>query len=193
MLPRRQSPQNDPVGFPKARMTPASLLLKVYYERLHERMAERRSQLLLRIDDLLADELTTRGFGVIDAEKTAAYREACEAFLDERLEMYNPIGVQYTFGNVPSHLAAELELQLNWYDSRDEFRDLLAAARSLAADGASDEALSDLAENLICRAGAFPNRSVIAGYRAEPTLQKLPDYVVARGIEEIVCRRNMAE
>jgi hypothetical protein len=174
-------------------MTPASLLLKVYYERLHERMAERRSQLLLRIDELLAEELAIRKWGDLEAEKAAAYRDACEAFLDERLEMYNPIGVQYTFGDTPSHLAAELELQLNWYDSRVEFMDLVAAARLLVVKGGPDEALDNLAEELIRRAGAFPDRSIIAGYGADPTLLKLPDYIVACGIEEIVCRRDMAE
>jgi len=170
-------------------MTPASLLLKVYYERLHERMEMRRSHLLLRIDELLAEEIAAQGFGEMDAEKFAAYREACEAFVDERLEMYNPIGVQYTFGPAPSALAAELEFQLNWYDSRAEFQDLVATAHSLAAEGISDEMMSDLAEELIHRAGAFPDRSIIAGYHAEPTLQKLPDYVVACGIEETVCGR----
>lgn len=171
-------------------MTPASLLLKVYYERLHERMAANRSRLLVRIDELLTDEIARRGFGGIDAEKLAAYREACEAFLDERLEMYNPIGIQYTFGDGPSPLAAELELQLNWYDSRTEFRDLVATARSLVAQGVSDETMSGLADELIRRAGAFPDRSIVTAYRAEPTRQKLPDYVVARGIEEVVCGRD---
>jgi DNA-binding Lrp family transcriptional regulator len=171
-------------------MSSASLLLKIYYERLHERMEMRRSQLLRRIDELLAEEIQRRGPGDMDAEKLAAYREACVAFVDERLEMYNPIGVQYTFGNVPSRMAAELEFQLNWFDSRAEFQDLVALARSLAASGVSDDAMSDLADELIRRAGAFPDRSIVAGYRAEPTLQKLPDYIVACGIEEIVCGRD---
>jgi hypothetical protein len=173
-------------------MTPASLLLKIYYERLHERMAERRSHLLLRIDELLADELRTRGFGDMDAEKIAAYRDACEAFLDERLEMYNPIGVQYTFSGVPSQLAEELDFHLNWYDSRSEFTDLVAAARSLTAQGASDGVLNGLADELIRRVGAFPDRSILAGYDAGPALQKLPDYIVARGIEEVICGRDPA-
>lgn len=168
-------------------MTPASLLLRAYYERLHERMEARRSELLLRIDALLAEEVGARDLGGMDAEKSAAYRDACGAFVDERMEMYNPIGVQYTFGNAPSQLAAELELQLNWYDARSEFKDLVVSARSLAAEGASDDTLGELAEELIRRVGAFPDRSIIAGYVAEPTLQKLPDYIVARGIEEIVC------
>lgn len=171
-------------------MTPASLLLKVYYERLHERMEMRRSQLLRRVDELLADEIERRGAGDMDAERFAAYREACEAFVDERLEMYNPIGVQYTFGDVPSHLAAELEFQLNWFDSRAEFQDLVAVARSLTVEGLSDDVMNDRADELIRRAGAFPDRSILAGYRAEPTLQKLPDYIVACGIEEIVCGRD---
>jgi len=167
-------------------MTPASLLLKVYYERLHERMTDRRSELLRRIDDLLARELQSQNFGDLDAEKVNAYREACEAFVDERLEMYNPIGIQYTFGSAPSRMAAELELQLNWYDARAEFDDLVTTARSLVADRVSDEALNSLAEELIRRVGAFPDRSIVWEYRADPARQKLPDYIVACGIEEIV-------
>lgn len=174
------------IEFPKVPMTPASLLLRVYYEHLHERMEERRSELLRRIDDLLTEELKKEGVDM-DAEKVAAYREACEAFVEERLEMYNPIGVQYTFGSVPSHLAAALELQLNWYDARLEFEELVGMARSLTAGGPSDDRLSGLAEELIRRAGAFPDRSIITSYRKEPALLKLPDYLVARGIEEIVC------
>lgn len=171
-------------------MTSASLLLKVYYEMLHDRMQTDRSRLLLRIDELLAEEIAARHFGDMDGEKLAAYREACEAFIDERLETYNPIGIQYTFGNTPSRTAAELELQLNWYDSRSEFDDLVATARSLAEKDMPDNRLQILAGELIRRVGAFPDRSIVATYREGPTLQKLPDYIVACAIEKIVCGRE---
>jgi hypothetical protein len=124
------------------------------------------------------------------AEKLAAYREACIAFIDERLESYNPIGVQYTFGTAPSRTAAELEFELNWFNSRPEFADLVATAQSLAGDDVSDDALATLAGELIRLAGAFPDRSIIETYTAEPALQKLPDYIVACVIEEIVCGRD---
>jgi hypothetical protein len=32
----------------------------------------------------------------------------------------------------------------------------------------------------------YPDQSIIAGYQAQPTLQKLPDCIVAQVIEEIV-------
>jgi len=172
-------------------MTPASLLLKAYYELLHDRMQADRSRLLLRIDELLAEEINRQNFDGVDGERLVAYRETCEAFIDERLETYNPIGVQYTFGNAPSEMAAELEFQLNWFDSRPEFTDLVATARSLAQEGVSDDRLGTLAEELIRRAGAFPDRSILAAYREGPTLQKLPDYVVAFAIEEIICERDL--
>jgi len=173
-------------------MTPASLLLKVYYEQLYDRVETRRSRLLLRMDGLLAAEIESRQFAVTAPERLAAYRETCIAFLDERLETYNPVGIQYTFGNAPSELASELEFQLDWYDSKPEFADLVEAARGLAAEGISDDARAALADELIHRAGAFPDRSIIAAYEAGPALQKLPDYVVARAIEEIVCDRDSA-
>ena len=174
-------------------MVAASLILKAYYERLYELMEARRAELLSRMDELLAAEVTRRDFGGMDEDRLAAYREACIAFIDERLESYNPIGIQYTFGSVSSRTAAELEFQLNWYNSRPEFAELVATARSLAAGAESDEALPGLADELIRRAGAFPDRSIIDAYLPQPTLQKLPDYIVACVLEEIICRRKPTE
>lgn len=156
-------------------------------------METRRADLLSRMNELLVAEVARRGLRDMSEEKLGAYREACVAFIDERLETYNPIGIQYTFGRPSSRLAAELEFQLNWYNSRAEFAELVATARSLADRAESDEALPGLADELIARAGAFPDRSIIDAYHPEPTLQKLPDYIVACAIEEIVCRRKSAE
>jgi len=171
-------------------MSPAQLVLKAYYERLYELMAARRTDLLSRLEELLPAEVQRQGFPDMDEEKLTAYREACVAFVDERLEAYNPIGIQYTFGSMSSRTAAELEFQLNWYNSRPEFADLVAAARSLAGSGIPDETLPGLADELIRQVGAFPDRSILETYAAEPALQKLPDYIVACVIEEIICHRS---
>jgi hypothetical protein len=173
-------------------MSPGHLLLRAYYERLHEQMHEGRDRLILRVGELLAAEVTKRGFGHMDSSRLDAYREATVAFIDERLESYNPIGIQYTFDRVSSRTAAELEFELNWYNSRQEFADLVAAARSLAGSGVSDERLQDLADDLIRRVGAYPDRSIMETYTAEPALQKLPDYIVACAIEETICGRGPA-
>ena len=85
-------------------------------------------------------------------------------------------------------LAAELEFQLDWYDSRAEFEELVAAAQRLVRDVISDEGLDEAVSQLVRQVGAFPDRSIIAGYIARPTGQKLPDYIVASAIEQIVCR-----
>lgn len=169
------------------------LLLKAYYERLHERMAADRARLDAWIETTLPAEIERQGLGPMDGHQLQAYREACLAFVDERTEMYNPIGIQYTFDRPTSRQAMDLEFQLNWYDSRREFEDLVAAARSLvsdAPDDVSDEMLHELADRLIRQAGAFPDRSIVAGYAAGPTLQKLPDYIVASAIETVVCERS---
>jgi hypothetical protein len=63
-------------------------------------------------------------------------------------------------------------------------------ARSLAEEDMSDDRLGALAGELILRVGAFPDRSIVTTYREDPALQKLPDYIVACAIEEIVCDRN---
>jgi len=174
-------------------MSPTQVLLRAYYERLHELMAARRADLLTRGEELLAAEVQRRGFPGMDEERLAAYYEACVAFIDERLESYNPIGIQYTFDRVSSRMAAELEFELNWYNSRPEFADLVAAARSLAGPGVSDEELPQRADDLIRQVGAYPDKSILETYAAEPTLQKLPDYVVACAIEEIVCGRRTGD
>jgi len=171
-------------------MSPTKLLLRAYYERLHELMASAREALAKRIDELLSAELERAEFAPVDEDKRAAYGEAALAFIDERLESYNPIGIQYTFDRVNAREVAELEFQLNWYNSRPEFEDLVEAARTLAREGDIDEALPQLAEELIRRVGAFPDRSIIAAYTAAPGLQKLPDYVLARAIEGVVCKRR---
>jgi hypothetical protein len=81
--------------------------------------------------------------------------------------------------------AFKLELQLDWYDSRAEFEALVKAARSRAEE-VTEESLGWLAEELIGQVGAFPDKSIIAGYEEKPGLQKLPDYIVARAIEGIL-------
>jgi hypothetical protein len=168
-------------------MSPGHLLLRAYYERLHERMQESRDRLIARVGELLPGEVAKQGFGNMDSSRMDAYREACVAFIDERLETYNPIGIQYTFDRTSSRTAAELEFELNWYNSRPEFADLVTKARSLAGSGMPDDDLRDLADALIRQVGAYPDKSILAAYVAEPALQKLPDYIVACVLEEIIC------
>jgi MoxR-like ATPase len=141
-------------------MSSAQLLLRAYYERLYERMVAARARLEARIDELLPAEVELRGLGPLNPEGLQAYREACLAFVTERLEAYNPIGIQYTFSRTTTKLAAELEFQLNWYDSRREFSELVAAARDLAGVDVDDEILKNLADRLIRQMGAFPDRSI---------------------------------
>jgi len=82
--------------------------------------------------------------------------------------------------------AIELELQLDWYDSREEFKDLMEAVCSKVEVGMADERVRELADGLIKKVGAFPDKSIISTYKAKPDLGRLPDYVVARAIEEII-------
>ncbi|MHC4721611.1 MAG: hypothetical protein ACYS6I_02760 [Planctomycetota bacterium] len=153
-------------------MNETNVLLHAYYEALHEALQTNRGTLIAKVEKLLAAEIEKRGFGSFNEEKFAAYRDACVAFIDERIETYNPIGVQYTFDRPTAHQARELELQLNWYDSRAEFE--------------TDERLRELAVEVISQVGAYPDNTIISAFEAEPALSKLPDYVVARAIEETV-------
>ena len=135
-------------------MDETNLLLKAYYEALHERLEANKALLVKRIEELLTEEVAKREFGSFNAEKYSAYRDACLAFVDERLEAYNPFGIQYTFDRVTSKEVLELELQLNWYDSRQEFEDLVKAARCKVASGMQEQDIQLLADELIKEFGA---------------------------------------
>jgi len=167
-------------------MNETNLLLKAYYETLYERLEANKELLATRIEELLKKEIVMGGFGHVDKEKYNAYRDACLAFVDERMETYNPIGVQYTFDRIRTQEAIELELQLNWYDSQAEFEDLMEAVRAKAEVGMTEKIMRRLADELIKEVGAFPDRSIISAYEAEPAIGKLPDYMVARAIEETI-------
>ena len=167
-------------------MNETSLLLNAYYEILYECLEGKKDVLTSRIEKLLREEIKRQGFADFNEDKYAAYLDACLAFVDERLETYNPIGVQYTFDRIRAQEAIELELQLNWYDSQAEFEALAEAVRAKAEVGMTEERMRELADELIKEAGAFPDRSIISAYEAEPALGKLPDYVVAQAIEETV-------
>lgn len=167
-------------------MNEVNLLLNAYYENLYELLEAKKGFLATRIEQLLAEEIANRGFENFNEDKFIAYHDVCLAFVDERIETYNPIGFQYTFDRIRSQEAIELELQLNWYDSRAEFETLVQTARSKAETAEAELSLQLLADELIRQVGAFPDISIISAYEAEPALGKLPDYIVARAIEEVV-------
>ena len=168
-------------------MDKTNLLLKAYYEALYQRLEAKKSLLTAGIERLLPKEIAKRGFGNFDEEKYAAYRDACLAFVDERIETYNPIGIQYTFDRTKARgRPLKLELQLNWYEGRAEFEALVEAARDKAEADMTEQRMRELADELIEQIGAYPDKSIISAYQAEPALGKLPDYVVAQVIEEII-------
>jgi hypothetical protein len=167
-------------------MDRTKLLLNAYYEALHERLQANQHLLAERINKLLRDEIQKQSFTGFDSKKFTAYLEACLAFVDERLETYNPVGIQYTFAPSRRKEAAKLEFQLDWYDSRAEFRTLVEAAQAKSRQPDSEQRLTELVEELIRERGAFPDASIISTYETGPALGRLPDYIVARAIEEIL-------
>ena len=167
-------------------MSETSVLLKAYYEALYERLEAQKEVLSAKIDGFLAEEIEKRGFDGFDEEKYKAYRDACLAFIDERIEAYNPIGIQYIYDRCSAKEVIELELQLNWYDSRNEFQTLVEKARNKAEEDLTDEQIRMLADEIISEVGVFPDKSIISAYEAKPGLNKLPDYIVARTFEEVI-------
>ena len=167
-------------------MSETKLLLNAYYETLHDRLEANKNLLTEKIEKLLQAEFENRDFGSINQEKYNAYKDACLSFIDERIEMYNPIGIQYTFNSTGRRQAFELELQLNFYDSRAEFEAIIETAKSKTQPDMDEQKLRKLADELINDVGAFPDKSIILAYEAGPALNKLPDYIAARAIEEIL-------
>ena len=164
----------------------ANILLRCYYETLYELLEQKKNILVNRIRDVLREEIKAGGFGIFDHEKFSAYWEACLAFIEERIETYNPIGIQNMYSRESREGAAKFEMQLDWYDSRNEYRELVEAARAKADMLVSDNDLQEKAIELIREVGAFPDKSIITGYRAKPALKKLPDYIVSLIIEESI-------
>ena len=167
-------------------MDQVCILLKAYYEALYEQLAAAKDLLAVRIDKLLRQQIAELETEDFNEKKYKAYYDACLAFVEERLETYNPIGIQYTFDRIRTAQARQLELQLDWYDSRTEFEALMELVRTNAEPDMTEQRLQQLAHQLIKQAGAFPDNSIISAYQAQPALSKLPDYIVARAIEELI-------
>jgi hypothetical protein len=165
-------------------MNKSKLLLNAYFEALHDLLFNQREVIKDEIDELLRTELA-KLVSVTD-EKIAAYMDASIAFLDERLEMYNPVGLQYLYDNQTSEFARQIELQLDWYDSSIEFQSIFDAVDVLTKSGFEPEQLPQLARQLVKKFGAFPDRSIIEYYLNKPSTRKLPDYILARAIEKII-------
>jgi len=167
-------------------MNETVVLLKAYFETLHGILEEKREILAENIKGELSKEIKNRGFKDVDKDKFAAYWEACLAFIEERIEAYNPFGIQYLYDGSRRKDAFKLEMQLDWYDSQAEYKALFKAALDKIETSDPEKDFRILAKELIGEFGAFPNRSIISTYRTRPTLNRLPDYVVARLIEGIL-------
>ena len=63
---------------------------------------------------------------------------------------------------------------------------IMEVIRGKVTEEMTEEKMQLLADELIREVGAFPDKSIISAYEAEPGLSRLPDYVVSRAIEEII-------
>jgi len=163
-----------------------NLLLRAYYEALYEKLVSARDVLDRQLDALLAAEIKKRGFGISGEARFNAYKDACKAFIEERIELYDPVGVQYTFDGLERRQAFELQMQLDWYEARAEYEQLVQAAEEMVQPEMTDQLLCQLAARLVARCGAYPDKSIIRSYEASPSPNRLPDYIVARAIEQTI-------
>ena len=172
-------------------MNPTRIVLNAYFERLCDLLEEAKPRTHEWLEELLNDEINERNYHIPEPEKFIAYLEAAAAFYDERLESYNPIGIQWTMPTPTAEEAFQIESLLDWYDSRPEFDTLCRAARRKAQrlDAGSEDAdqlLQKLSEELINECGAYPDKSIIQTYQTQPQLNRLPDYIVSSLIEQII-------
>jgi len=166
-------------------MNPATLLLNAYYERLYELLQANMPAILADLEKRLAEELSQLPDD-IDDEKFTTLKDVSLALLEERIELYNPIGFQYTFDRLRSRQARQLELQLDWFDSRREFEDLIKAVQTRAQEDMNAEQITQFTEELIKECGVFPDNTIIETYRRAPALNRLPDYIVSSAIEKLM-------
>ncbi|MDH7600113.1 MAG: hypothetical protein QHH07_10845 [Sedimentisphaerales bacterium] len=164
-------------------MDQANLLIRAYYEALYDILAANMELLVRRVGRILNLVLGDKDIG---PERMQGYLDACLAFVEERLESYNPIGIQYLFDWAHSPQVSAIGQQLDWFDSREELDQLYASAQRLAEPGMTDDQLRETALQLVREHGAFPDRSIINAYHDAPAPNKLPDYVVAMAIESVL-------
>jgi hypothetical protein len=165
-------------------MEPERLIFNTYYESLYNILLDRRDSIIGTIKKILPAELSK--FGNFTSEDFDAYFEAALAFLEERIEMYNPLGLQYTFGRPVSDFARTLELQLSWFDSSQEFETLKKAVREIVQLGFDEQKLNDYADYLISKFGAFPDKSIVEAYNHQSAESRIPDFILALAIEQAI-------
>ena len=173
-------------------MNKSRILMNAYIETLYERLSVEKEGCIRQMRPLLQSEIAAQQFDIHRPDKFDAYLEACVAFLDERLESYNPIGLQWTFPQTTVSEAFEMEAIVDWYDSRDEFESLRhqieTKVQACSDEACSEEAIRRLADELIAEHGAYPNHSIIESYRRRPQKNHLPDLVVATVIEATLAK-----
>ncbi len=169
-------------------MNASRILMNAYIETLYERLCRRKETCIEQMKPLLYCEIDAQQFDLHRPDKFEAYLEACVAFLDERLESYNPIGLQWTFPQTTVKEAFEMEAIVDWYDSHEEFEHLCRCIESKLHpyhdEGLSEETIRRLAAELVTEHGAYPNQSIIETYRDRPQKNHLPDLIVATAIEK---------
>lgn len=172
-------------------MNPTRIVLNAYFEKLCDLLEMAKPRTHERLKDLLNNEINENNYNITEPEKFIAYLEAAAAFYDERLESYNPIGIQWTMPTPTIDEAFQIESILDWYDSRPEFDALCRTARRMAKrlepdSNDSDRLLQKLAHELINQCGAYPNKTIIQTYQNQPQQNHLPDYIVSSLIEQII-------
>lgn len=167
-------------------MSSLRTILHAYYEQLYNRLRDRAAECARNAADIVGREARRPRFPTLTESRMRAYLEAVVAFYDERIEMYDPFGLQYTFGPTSGAEAFALEDMLDWYSSRAEFAELCERARDLLRARMSDADLAAAGAALVRACGAYPDRSIIRTYESDPQANHLPDYALARALETML-------
>ena len=170
-------------------MNSLKMLINAYYERLYELIEPQRELCLVRIEQVVRNEAELHWSEELTGERLKAHVEAANAFLEERLEMYNPIGLQYAYGSSSQSEVFSLEAALDWYNSQQEYHSLCKRAMNLLGETKgrfSDQDISLRANQMILDCGAYPNQSILGQYSRRPQPNHLPDFAVAKCIEELL-------
>lgn len=166
-------------------MNHVRLLIKVYKEMLHELLNTYIDLFQASLPTLLRDEISKLG-KKLDSNQYLTIKDECTKFFHVRLESYDPSGYQHTLNDLKSPDYYQLRRQSDWYNDQVEFDHFVDAINDKVKEEMSEEETRQAADELLREVGAFPDNSIISGYESEPKLNRLPDYVVARIIEEMI-------
>ncbi len=173
------------LGSGPSHMTTRKDIWGLYFARLLDLLRQERPRLEKLIREQVRDEIALR-YPRLD-ERTSKYQEVAVGFLEERLcEYRDDYWETYLQPLATGASAAEIRdvsRQLGWYDMQPEEEEI---DQRIETGLNLRQSPDNIVGALIQEFGAFPNKSIIRAYSAQPKTNYLPEYALAVAIQQVV-------